>query len=492
MRKIRWNYIIKAIVFLGLVVWMLLGVVKIFNYKQTGGGGGWQRFYAAEKNSIDVMFFGSSHAHCTIDLGYMWDTYGIAGYTLSAGSQNISGTYYFVKEALQTQRPKVILIECFGAVGGEIVNSDADVYRNTLGMRWGSTLWEYTLYLQENMGKDRTWAQQVYTKIPLIHSRYAELEQMDFEDNLPFMRGYRGSYEGIGLERPAAESVTDVIPLHSDRFEMLENIVLLAREQSIPVVLFVAPYMLNDYEQAQYNAIEQWAELNGIPFVKFNHNYDAIDLDFQMDFRDEHHVNNIGAQKVTAQLIDYILELYELPDRRNDADYVLWEQNALYLRNKELRQQLEIAVDINEYLKILSQLEDNQTVIIALTGNYKALGEVYLETLMELGVKREEYESGGAWIISDGECIQYLSGTEYDYFEITKNGEIHLQSYETDAGQYKETVNLWLNGQNYRMVENGVNIIVYNEELDQIIDVAGDDIYLGLELIHNEKPAVEW
>lgn len=492
MRRIKWNYIAKTILFLLLIVWMLSGVVKVFNYKQTGGGGGWQRFYAAEEDSIDVMVFGSSHAHCSVDLGYLWDEYGMAGYTLSAGSQNIAGTYYFVKEALQTQTPEVILIECFGVVGGEIVNSDADVYRNTLGMKWGSTLWEYVLYLQENMGMDRTWAQRVYMKIPIIHSRYSELEQMDFEDNLPFMRGYRGSYERIGFERPTAEHVTDIIPLHPDRFEMLEKIVLLAREQSIPVVLFVAPYVLSDYDQVQYNAIEQWAELNDIPFVNFNHDYDAIGLDFQMDFRDEHHVNNIGAKKVTAYLADYLLELYELPDHRNDAEYVLWEQNALYLRNKELRQRLETAVDINAYLKILSEMEDNQTVIIALTGNYKASGEVYLEALIELGVKREEYESGGAWIISGGKCVQYLAGTEYDYFERTENGEIHLESYETDAGQYKETVRLWLNGQNYCMVENGVNIIVYNEELNQIIDVAGDDIYLGLELIHNEKPVVEW
>lgn len=492
MKKIKWNYIVKTVAFISILILILLVTERTFNYKQTGGGGGWQRFYDTEEDSIDIMFFGSSHAHCTVDLGYLWDEYGMAGYTLSAGSQNIAGTYFFVKEALQTQSPKVIVIECYGALGGSIENSDADVYRNTLGMRWGSTLWEYIGYLADNMAEDRVWAQRVFTKIPIIHSRYAELEQADFQDALPFMRGYRGSFERVAFERPEAENIETVSELHPERLEMLENIVTLAQEYSVPVLLFASPYILGVEEQMQYNAIEQWAKQKEIPFINFNHLYDEIGLDFQQDFRDLEHVNNSGAQKVTAYLGEYLTAQYTMPDRRGDADYTAWEQNALYLRNKELRYQLEQAADINEYLGYLSKLQDEQMVMIALTGNYKALGEVYLEALMELGISREEYELGGLWIFSGGERIQYLPGTEYDYFERTAHGEIHLTSYETGAGQYQETVNLMIHNENYRMIVNGVNIIVYNEELDQIIDAAGDDIYLGLELIHNEKDLVEW
>ena len=37
------------------------------------------------------------------------------------------------------------------------------------------------------------------------------------------------------------------------------------------------------------------------------------------------------------------------------------------------------------------------------------------------------------------------------------------------------------------MVENGVNIVVYNETVRQLIDAAGDDVYLGLEMEHCDK-----
>ena len=89
MKKKNDRNLIKIIGFL-LVVCIVLGkTTSVLNYKDTGGGGGWQRFYHMPQKTADVMFFGSSHAHCTVDHGLLWDQYGIAGYTLSAGSQRL-------------------------------------------------------------------------------------------------------------------------------------------------------------------------------------------------------------------------------------------------------------------------------------------------------------------------------------------------------------------------------------------------------------------
>ena len=47
-------------------------------------------------------------------------------------------------------------------------------------------------------------------------------------------------------------------------------------------------------------------------------------------------------------------------------------------RNKKLQHEFVLAADINEYLQLVSELGKNKTVILALTGNYGALGDVYL------------------------------------------------------------------------------------------------------------------
>lgn len=92
-------------------------------------------FIICHKNSrCDV--FGSSHAHCTVDHGLLWDQYGIAGYTLSAGSQRLDSTYYFLKEAIRVQKPKIAVVEVWGTVLDGMEYSEEAIYRNTLGMHW--------------------------------------------------------------------------------------------------------------------------------------------------------------------------------------------------------------------------------------------------------------------------------------------------------------------------------------------------------------------
>lgn len=477
--------IIKITGFLSLLLCMFSGVLRVLNYKDMGGGGGWQRFYQEESNSIDVMFFGNSHAHCTIDHGILWDEYGIAGYTLSAGSQEIDSTCYFVKEALRTQHPAVIVVEVMGALGGELANSDYSVNKNSLGMRWSPVFGEYIAYLADNMDMDRGEKQRAFLKVPIVHSRYAELTQSDFEDPIPFMRGYRGSYEAMSVERPEAAKATESMELNPQRLAMLKEIIETAKQNHIPVVLFAAPFKVSEENQMQFNAIEAFAKEQDIPFINYNKLYDEISLDFETDFREESHVNNGGAAKVTQHMAQYLAENYALPDRRGQEGYRIWEDNALYLRNKTLRYQLETAADINAYLQILSELEEEQTVIITLTGNYNALGEVYLEKLMQLGITAEEYAEGGAFLLKGGERICYLAGQEYHYCYNTGNGEIHIESALYGAGDGMGNEMHILMGENdYAMVENGVNVLVYNEEINQLIDAAGDDVYQGLELIH--------
>lgn len=479
---------IKAAAFLLLVFCMLAGILKVFNYKDMGGGGGWQRFYEAEDGSIDVMFFGNSHAHCTVDHGLLWEKYGMAGYTLSAGSQTVDGACYFVKEALRSQQPKVIAVEVMGALGGEISNSDSDVYRNSLGMEWSLEFAGYVDYLADNMGMDRQQKQRVFLKIPVVHSRYAELVRSDFEDPIPFMRGYRGSYEREVLDTPQAVSKTQVMELDPLRLEMLKEIVDTAEQNQVPVVLFAAPFKATEEEQMQLHAVEAFAQQEGIPFINYNEMYEELSLDFETDFRDGAHVNNDGAVKVTDHLGEYLTQHYQIPDRRGQKGYEVWEDNALYLRNKALRNQLERAADINAYLQILSELEEEQTVIIALTGNYNALGDVYLEKLMQLGITAEEYAKGGAFIFRGGERIGYLPGKEYDDCLKTVGGEINISSVQYEVGEeIIDEAHIWLEGVDYVMVKNGVNVLVYHEPLKQLIDAAGDDVYLGLELIHCDK-----
>lgn len=488
MKRNIYGNVTKTILFGILTVLMLAGILKVFNYKTTGGGGGWQHFYRMDRDCIDVMFFGSSHAHCTVDHGYLWDHYGMAGYTLSAGSQQLDSTVYFVKEALQRQKPAVIAVEMMGTVMGEFANTDTDVYRNSLGMRWSGNLAAYVDHLAESMDMDPARKKEILAKIPVVHSRYRELGRPDFEDDLPFMVGYRGSYEMVPLERPE-EAAGEAAELSGEVKEALKEIIDTAGENGVEVVFFVAPFAVTDEQQRGFEGAEAFAGSLGVPFINYNKLYDEIGIDFSTDFRDDGHVNNYGAVKVTAHLASFLEEHYELPDRRGDKRYQIWEENSLYLRDQALCHELENAADVNEYLRLLAEIKEEKTVLISLTGNYKALGDVYLESLGQLGITQEEYDQGGLFLFHGGERQDWLPGKEYDKCFPTKGGEIHAKSsvYQTQDGEEGQKVTLLVDGNDCFMVENGVNLIVYEEALGQVLDAAGDDVYLGLTLVHNEK-----
>lgn len=480
----RINFI-KVLLFVLLVYSLGSRLLEIFSYKDMGGGGGWQRFYQEGVSSADVYFVGSSHAHCTIDHGTLWEEYGIAGFTLSAGFQQLDASYHCVQEILRVKHPEVIMVEVLDVAGEGFDNKDEDVYRNSLGMKWSGNLWEYVCHLADNMGKDRTWRNGVFTKIPIIHSRYNELTQEDFQDSMPYMRGYRGDFLIERFDRPTAENNRETSAIHPDKMEMLVRMVEAAREEGVSLVFFAAPYYLSEEEQMKFNAVEEFARENEVPFLNFNHMYDDLELDFAVDFRDVSHLNNDGAKKVTRYIAEFLEERYEIPDRRGEEGYELWDQNARYLHNKGSAHELESAKDVNEYLQVLPELWEEKTVILALTGYYGALGDVYVESLEKLGISREEYELGGAWVFRNGEMIKRLPGKDYTCCMNIKNGEIHLESSLHEEGQeFTEEVLLMVNGKDYRMVENGVNVIVYDEDMNQFIDIAGDDVYLGLEMAH--------
>ena len=414
MKKEVWKNTGKVILFLLVICTILIKIFSILNYKSTGGGGGWQNFYAMPKERADVIFFGSSHAHCTFDQGLLWDKYGVAGYTLSAGSQKIDATYYFVKEAIEVQKPKIVVVEVWGAVGEKIVNGDESIYRNTLGMKWGKNHWECVSDLVEHMGGDSAYKKQILLKIPVVHSRYTEVTKDDFKNSELYMRGYRGSFEREVFEKPHIISSEKMTDLDARSEEYLKKIIDIAKENKTALIFVASPYCLSEIEQQRFNKINQIAEEFEVPMIDFNHLYDVIELDFTSDFRDAEHVNNYGAQKVTSYIADFLVTNYNLRSHKGEKGYELWELNSRFLEGKRVENSLLDADGINEYLRLLSELTE-YVVILSLDGNHTAVGDVYYSELEKMGINYEDYIRGGAWIFEKGILKYYLPGKEYRY-----------------------------------------------------------------------------
>ena len=70
-------------------------------------------FYKLEKNTVDVLLFGSSHAASSLNPQVIYDTYGIRSYNLSCEQQSPVITYFWLREALKYQSPSVMVLDTY-------------------------------------------------------------------------------------------------------------------------------------------------------------------------------------------------------------------------------------------------------------------------------------------------------------------------------------------------------------------------------------------
>lgn len=73
----------------------------------------WNDFYNLKKNSLDVVYVGSSHAYFGFDPNYVDNKMHINSFNMGTPLQKPVESYYVLKEILKTQHPKVIVFDVF-------------------------------------------------------------------------------------------------------------------------------------------------------------------------------------------------------------------------------------------------------------------------------------------------------------------------------------------------------------------------------------------
>ena len=123
--------ILKSIIFI-LIFLLLLHMLSILLVRKGNGyGTDVFDFYKQDKNSIDILYLGSSHAYSSFNPYLIEEETKLNGYVFATQQQPLWITYHYLKEALKYQKPKYIVLEVHMAVvqkndyAEEQVNRDA-------------------------------------------------------------------------------------------------------------------------------------------------------------------------------------------------------------------------------------------------------------------------------------------------------------------------------------------------------------------------------
>ncbi len=274
----------------------------------------YREFYEQEDNTDDVIFLGSSRGACAFDPIQMEDETGLIGYNLCCEMQNVSSSYYWLKEALRSQKPKVVVLDTNYLYLNRDNNSnlftEGTVRKAIDNMHLSIPKLEMIRY---NCSVDES--QDIIDYIfPILrfHDRWQELSMHDIAYEPSGLRGYNPiNYNKTNDQLYSTyedSDKRDTTAMDEEMSDYLSRINELCKTEDIRLIL-VSP-VSNEESAARHNTTLKWCNDNDCRFIDYNITglYNSINYNFYEDNSSGNHANISGARKMTSYLSQIISE----------------------------------------------------------------------------------------------------------------------------------------------------------------------------------------
>lgn len=462
----------KVMVFIIMLSVVCYGIRSALSFKYGDGILGIRCFYEQEKDSIDVLALGSSHAFEDINTGILFDSYGMSAYVLAGSVQPYWNTYYYLCEALKTQHPKLILLEAYCSTFESDYSDHSRIIKNNLGIKDPAARYE-SLQIS---APDETRSDYLLD-YRLWHSRYTELGESDFSDyyDRPLYEYYKGFGINFGVtacDRPDADAFAGTEKLNSKTEQYYRKIIELSIQEDIPLLVVVSPYIVSEKEQKQFHESQRIADEYGVPFINFNSSYyyDMMGLDFSADFADTSHLNYIGNEKYTRVLADTIKQMYEIPDHRNDPEYISWQQHSRDILGRTENGKLRQVTDWKTYLGLLQK--ENYKVVVVPTGQSSLLFKDEKDLLAGWGIAADTFADGNLYVLDKGKLVYQDTDIRWDYKEKWDDDLFKIdKSAETKDGAFTVAYRAVWDGAEKAFDANGCYIVVYDDFSEELVQI---------------------
>ena len=462
-----WN-LVKCVLFLAVLGLVVSSVYNVLKWKDTTGEylSSVEQLYATPEGLIDVVFVGSSHCYCGVYPAVLWKEYGIAAFDMSVSGQDKDSAYHDLVELYKTQNPSVIYVDLYALLFDEHA-VESNVYRNYLSLNTSLNSIELVnKYIPE---EDR---KAFYFRFPIVHTRYRELKKYDFLSYPPnsFGRGeYYELHTGGSWEDAAALNDSVIGELSEKNISWLTDMISLAEAHNTKMEFMVLPFAVKPAEQEILNAAEEMLKAEHYSYTDFNKMREQLGISLQSDFSDQFHLNLYGAEKLTSYLGKDLMEKYDLPDHRGDAEYQQWEDDLRWYKNVKIRNRMANTVSPYEYVSGVMQFSDGVTVI-SLDGDFLSSEVDYFEILEPLGMDYAEYLSGGKWIYENGalrKIGENTLGVSEVYYDLNRYDRILMGYYGA-----LDTNNIMIGRQGYQ-TSFPLTFVTYDTFLEEVVTNRG-------------------
>ena len=283
-------------------------------------------YYALRRNSLDVVFIGTSGTFSSFIPMQAWKDCGFASYNFCVNMMGANTIPYAVTEAMKSQKPRLLVIDIYPFITGEMIGNLGDSYirYNTDGFKY--SLNRFLLIKNEVMRAQDLEESPLSYFFDIIKWHTNDLAPANFFCKMPNVdRGYNAMVWGK-VDRPGR---TDEVKSLSPELEAcLAKLLNKCTKVGCPVLFVYYPFA-DTYKYpdalANVNYIGGRVQEAGFSFKNFCAEWEAFGLDVDRDYWDPAHFNIYGAEKVTALVAPYLKEAYALPDHRGEKGYQDWE-----------------------------------------------------------------------------------------------------------------------------------------------------------------------
>ena len=187
--------LVKAVAFLLLTVLIIGNLGEVFALKhETYEANNYYSFdylYDIPKDTLDVVYIGTSQYHMGITPLEIWKEYGITGASFNSPSCRAWLAYYMMQEVLKYQSPKVVMIDAAILRGG---NNYIAGNRRMIGQFRPSFMKFQALYDCLDL-KGKSIDQMINTSFEFFayHDKWDTRKEEDFTDDvssLNYQKGY--------------------------------------------------------------------------------------------------------------------------------------------------------------------------------------------------------------------------------------------------------------------------------------------------------------
>jgi len=316
---------------------LLLSYVTGFFIRESMDTDETNAFYFEPENSIDVLYVGSSPIVRGVSPMLIYEQHGFAGYMRATVLQAPAVTYALLAEALETQTPSLVVLRCDNILQTyEYDEREADLRRVLDGMR--PSLHKLKVVLEVTKSDERQSALSYFFPLLRYHDRWKTFVFGETEQIIRPTHSVRKGHLFLNESKPQAypehfmqplQTGANPNPYDENAVMHFTNAIKLCTDNNIPVLVVHFPSMHWSLKRSE--AMAAFAAECGADYLDMDLDVyrEAIGLNPETDYYDGGHVNTAGSLKVSAFLGDYMDVHYNLPDRRNDPAYALWDEDLL-------------------------------------------------------------------------------------------------------------------------------------------------------------------